>query len=182
MYASGLVGGDNKNFKHKSSKIRMSSLKLRLIFRPESDIRTFFPPKIRWSPKKKKKKVFTEMETTFSAKIVRFRLVGGMHPEMETDFSKRRLIFRPKSLVLGWWGGCIPPIPPLNPPLMYARIQDLQQRRRDIITVQRILKIMTPAQDYWRQLDRLNVNFLPMRAKVAQMSHQNEVIHHFCSQ
>ena len=33
---------------------------------------------------------------------------------------------------------------------MYARIQDLQQRRRDIITVQRILKIMTSAQDYWR--------------------------------
>ena len=48
---------------------------------------------------------------------------------------------------------------------MYARIQDLQQRRRDIITVQRTLKIMTPAQYYWRQLDRLNVHFLPMRAK-----------------
>ena len=28
---------------------------------------------------------------------------------------------------------------------MYASIRDLQQRRRDIITVQRILKIMTPA-------------------------------------
>ena len=48
-------GGDNKNFKHKTSKIRMSSLKLRLIFRPKSEIRTFFPPKIRWSPKRKKK-------------------------------------------------------------------------------------------------------------------------------
>ena len=50
-----LVGGDNKNFKHKTSKIRMSSLKLRLIFRPKSEIRTFFPPKIRWSPKTKKR-------------------------------------------------------------------------------------------------------------------------------
>ena len=29
---------------------------------------------------KKKKKVFTEIETDFSAEIVRFRLVGGMHP------------------------------------------------------------------------------------------------------
>ena len=28
----------------------------------------------------KKKKVFTEIETDFSAEIVRFRLVGGMHP------------------------------------------------------------------------------------------------------
>ena len=46
-------GGD---FKHKPSKIRMSSPKLRVIFRPKSEIRTFFPPKIRWSPKKKKKK------------------------------------------------------------------------------------------------------------------------------
>ena len=90
----------------------MSSPKLRVIFRPKSEIQAFFPPKIRWSPKKKKKKVFTEIETDFSAEIVRFRLVGGMHPEMETDFSNWRLIFRPKSLVLGWWGGCIPPIPP----------------------------------------------------------------------
>ena len=87
----------------------MSSLKLRLIFRSKSEIRTFFPPKIRWSPKtkkkvfaeietdiseiqtffppkfrwspkKKKRKVFTEMETNFSAEIVRFRLVGGDAP------------------------------------------------------------------------------------------------------
>ena len=40
-----------------------------------------------------------------------------MHPEMEPNYSKQRLIFRPKSLLLGWWEECIPPIPPLNPPL-----------------------------------------------------------------
>ena len=40
-----------------------------------------------------------------------------MHPEMEPNYSKQRLIFRPKSLLLGWWGGMHPPIPPLNPPL-----------------------------------------------------------------
>ena len=94
------------------SKKKRSSPKLRVIFRPKSEIQRFFPPKIRWSPKKKKKKekkVFTAIETDFSAEIVRFRLVGGMHPEMETDFSKWRLIFRPKSLVLSWWGVCIPP-------------------------------------------------------------------------
>ena len=28
---------------------------MRLIFRPKSEIQTFFPPKIRWSPKKKKR-------------------------------------------------------------------------------------------------------------------------------
>ena len=37
-------------------------------FSESSEIQTFFPPKNRWSPKKKKK-VFTEIETDFSAKI-----------------------------------------------------------------------------------------------------------------
>ena len=91
------------------SKKKRSSPKLRLIFRK---FKRFFRPKS-GGLQKKKKKVFTAMETNFSAEIVRFRLVGGgMHPEMETDFSKWRMIFRPKSLVLGWWGGCIPLIPP----------------------------------------------------------------------
>ena len=41
-----------------------------------------------------------------------------MHPEMEPNYSKQRLIFRPKTLLLGWWGGMHPPHPPpLNPPL-----------------------------------------------------------------
>ena len=52
--------------------------------------------------KKKKKKVFTEVESDFSAEIVRFRLVGGMRPIMDPNFLKLRLIFRPKSLLLGW--------------------------------------------------------------------------------
>ena len=54
-------------FEAKTSKIRMSSPKLRVIFRPKSEIQTFFSPKIRWSPKKKK--VFTKIETDFSAEI-----------------------------------------------------------------------------------------------------------------
>ena len=53
-------GGSRKfwwgGFEAKTSKIRMSSPKLRLIFRPKSEIQTFFSPKIRWSPKKKKKR------------------------------------------------------------------------------------------------------------------------------
>ena len=75
-------------FEAKTSKIRMSSPKLRLIFRPESEIQTFFSPKIRWSQKKKKKKVLTKIETDFSAGFVTFRSVGGMHPEMEPNYSK----------------------------------------------------------------------------------------------
>ena len=107
-------------FEAKTSKIRMSSPKLRVIFRPKSEIQTFFSPKIRWSPKKKKKrsspklrvffrpesgfqtffspkirwspkkkkKVFTRIETDFAAGFVTFRSVGGMHPEMEPNYSK----------------------------------------------------------------------------------------------
>ena len=37
---------------------------------------------------KKKKKIFTKIETDFSAGFVTFRSVGGMHPEMEPNYSK----------------------------------------------------------------------------------------------
>ena len=89
-----------------------------MIFRPKSEIQTFFSPKFRWSPRKKKKKVFTKIETDFSPDSLRLGRWGGMHPEMEPNYSKQRLIFWPKLLLLSWWGGCIPPSPPLNPPLL----------------------------------------------------------------
>ena len=44
-------GGD---FKNKTSKIRISSPKLRVIFRPNSEIQTFFRPKSGGLQKKKK--------------------------------------------------------------------------------------------------------------------------------
>ena len=90
--------------KKKKKKKKRSSPKLRLIFRPKSEIQTFFSPKFRWSPKKKKKKkkkVFTKIETDFSPDWLRLGRWGGMHPEMEPIYSKQRLIFRPKSLLLG---------------------------------------------------------------------------------
>ena len=42
--------------KNKKKKKKRSSPKLTVIFRPKSEIQTFFSPKFRWSPKKKKKK------------------------------------------------------------------------------------------------------------------------------
>ena len=89
LYAAAVADPENfggGDFKHKTSKIRMSSPKLRAIFWPESEIQTIFSPKIRWSPKKKK--VFTKIESDFSAGFVSFRLVGGMHLEMEPSYSK----------------------------------------------------------------------------------------------
>ena len=71
---------------------------------------THFSPKLRWSPKTKKK-VFAEIEADFLAKIVRFRLMGGMHPEIETDFLAEIVSVR----LVG--GNASTPSPPLNPPL-----------------------------------------------------------------
>ena len=102
------MGGD---FKHKPSKIRMSSPKLRVIFGPKSEIRTFFPPKIRWSPKKKKKKVFTEIETDFAAEIGNSNVFSDLNQvvskkkkkkkekkkvftEIESDFSAETVSFK----------------------------------------------------------------------------------------
>ena len=104
-----LVGGD---FKHKTSKIRMSSPKLRMVFWPKSEIQTIFSPKIRCSPKKKKKRSSPKLRLIFRPDSLRLGWWRRMHPEMEPNSSKYRLIFRPKSLLLGWWGGMHPPHPP----------------------------------------------------------------------
>ena len=62
--------------KKKKKKKKRSSPKLSLIFRPNSEIQRFFPPKNRWSPKKKKK-VFAEIESDFSAKFGNTNVSGG---------------------------------------------------------------------------------------------------------
>ena len=59
-----------------SKKKKRSSPKLSLIFRPNSEIPRFFPPKHRWSPKIKKK-VFAEIESDFSAKFGNSNVSGG---------------------------------------------------------------------------------------------------------
>ena len=120
-----------------SKKKKRSSPILRLNFRPKSQIQRFFSPKIRWSPKKKKK-VFTEIESDFSAEIVRFRLVGGdASPngaelfQIEADFSAEIVTFR---LVEG---GCIPPIPPpLNPPLVLINIIIIDDQETRALLIQ----------------------------------------------
>ena len=92
---------------------------MRLIFRPKSEIQTFFRPKIRWSPKIKKikkNKVFTEIETKFSAKIgnsnvflAQNQVVSKNKITKKTRSSpKLRLIFWPKSEIQTFEGGCFP--------------------------------------------------------------------------
>ena len=72
-----------------------------------------------------------------------------MHPEMGPNYSKQRLIFRPKSLLLGWWGGMHPPpksatattdisiIPPKNLYKLIPRdsVICFQDRKRNAISL-----------------------------------------------
>ena len=67
-------GGD---FKHNTSKLQW-------FFGRNRKFKRFFRPKSGGL----QKKVFTKIESDFSAEIVRFKLVGGMHPEMEPNYSK----------------------------------------------------------------------------------------------
>ena len=92
-------------FEAKTSKIRMSSPKLRVVFRPKTEIQTFFSPKIRWSPKKKKKKkVFTKIESDFAAEIgtsnvffAQNQVVSKKEKKKKRSSPKLRVIFRPKT-------------------------------------------------------------------------------------
>ena len=72
---------------------------MRRNFSESSEIQTFFQPKNRWSPKKKKKKVFTEIETDFSTKIGNLNVFSApkqvvskkkkIFTEIESDFSAK---------------------------------------------------------------------------------------------
>ena len=55
IWNSKVSSAQNQVVSRKKKKKERSLPKLGLIFRPKSEIQTFFPPKIRWSPKKKKK-------------------------------------------------------------------------------------------------------------------------------
>ena len=90
----------------------MSSPKLRVIFWPKSEIQTFFRPKsggLQKKKKKKKKKVFTKIETDFSAGFVTFRSVGGDASRNGAELFKIRADFSAKIVTFRLVGGCIPP-------------------------------------------------------------------------
>ena len=106
-------GGD---LKHKTSKIRMSSPKLRVIFWPNSEIQTFFRPNSGGLQKKKKKKKKNGLHQNwdwFFAGFVTFRSMGGDASrngaelfKTEADFSAKIVTFR----LVG--GDASPPSPP----------------------------------------------------------------------
>ena len=69
-----------------SKKKKRSSTKLSLIFRPQSQIQRFFPPKIRWSPKKK---VFAEIESNFSAEIPNSKVFSAQNQVVSKQKTKK---------------------------------------------------------------------------------------------
>ena len=88
------------------SKTKRSSPKLRLIFWPESEIQTFSAQKQVVSKIKIKKKVFTKIETDFSARIGNSNVFSAQNQvvskKKKTKKKQRssptlRLIFRPES-------------------------------------------------------------------------------------
>ena len=100
------------------SKKKRSSPKLRVIFRPKSEIQRFFPPKIRWSPKKKKERSSPKLRLIFRpiSQIQTFE--GGCFPcgGLFSIFHKKSASKAPKTCDFAYfasqWGGSSPPAPP----------------------------------------------------------------------
>ena len=96
-------------------KKKRSSPKLSPIFRPKSEFQRFFPPNIKWSPKKKKKKVFNEIQTDFAAKYGNFNVWEGAVFKFSPKICLRSnenvrfcILLKP----MGW--AIAPPAPPGN--------------------------------------------------------------------
>ena len=68
------------------------------------------------SKKKKKKKVFTKIESDFSAAFVTFRLVGGYASRNGAELFEIEAVFSAKIVTFRLVGGMHPPHPPHPPP------------------------------------------------------------------
>ena len=100
--------GNSKVFSSKNwviSKKKRSSPKFRVIFRPKSEIQRFFPPKIRWSPKKKK--VF-EKESFFA----NLDVWGGLFSIFRRKSASKAQKICDFAYFTSQWGGSSPPAPP----------------------------------------------------------------------
>ena len=130
-------GGSRKfwlgGFEAKTSKIRMSSPKLRVIFWPKSGIQTFFLPKIRWSPKKKKKKKkrsSPKLRLIFRPDSLRLGRWGGDASRNGAELFKIRAYFSAKIVTFRLVGGdASPPSPPLNPPLNSSKLKEFSSAK-----------------------------------------------------
>ena len=100
-------------------KKKRSSPKLRVIFQPKSEIRTVFPPKIRWSPKKKKKRSSPKLRVVFRPQPLALLLLYCLITVLCANTEKKLQLNIVRlcchnflSLVEFWLGGPGPPGPP----------------------------------------------------------------------
>ena len=84
-----------------------------------SEIQRFFPPKIRWSPKKKKKKVFAKIQGDFSPNFASSNVWGGalfVWGGLFSIFHRKSASKAQKTCYFAYftsqWGGSSPPAPP----------------------------------------------------------------------
>ena len=111
----------------KKKKKKSSSPKFRVIFRPKCEIQRFFPPKIRWSPKTKKK-VFAKIQNDFSSNFANSDVWGGLFSYgggAFFRFSQKIGLKSTKNMRFAYftsqWGGSSSPAPPPPPWLRYWR-------------------------------------------------------------
>ena len=99
------------------SKKKRSSPNFRLIFRPQSEIQRFFPPKIRWSPNNKKRSS-PNFRLIFRPKSEIQTFAGGLFSDVGlfSIFHKKSASKPPKRCDFAYftsqWGGSSPPHPP----------------------------------------------------------------------
>ena len=135
--------------------------KFRQNFSESSEIRRFFPPKIRWSPKKKrsspklslifwpkseiqrffppkirwspkkKKKVFAEIESDFSAKFGNSNVSGGLFSIFHKKSASKALKTCDFAYFTSQWGARAPPPPPLATLLMIDEWSNVRLALKD---------------------------------------------------
>ena len=87
-----------------------------MIFRPKSQIQSFFPPKIRWSPKKKKKKGLHQNWDSYFVQIQTFeggcfRMGGGLFSIFHRKSASKAQKGCDFAYFTSQWGGSRPPRP-----------------------------------------------------------------------
>ena len=120
--------GNSKVFPPKirwSPTKKRSSPKLRLTFRPKSEFQTFFWPKFKWSPKKKRRSS-PKLRLIFQPNSEIQTFGGGCFPMgggLFSTFHKKSASKAPKTCDFAYftsqWGGLEPPPPPPPPWLRY---------------------------------------------------------------
>ena len=136
-----------------------------------SEIQRFFPPKIRWSPKKKK--VFAKIQSDFSAKIqhsnVFFRpKLGDLQKQKKKKRSspKFRVIFRPKSKIQTFFR---------------PKLGDLQKRKKKKKVFAKIQGDFSPnfaSSNVWGGLFSYGGGYFPFFTENRHQNHKKHAILH----